>query len=105
MYLLEIASPSVRGAMGVLTTVGCTLGVLLGQFMGLDWIMGELLGSSWCRVNFPPSNILLCLNLEQWSVGYLRTDNPSVGFTFNKSVPFVIFKSVHQVDRTRAFFI
>ncbi|XP_054285469.1 solute carrier family 2, facilitated glucose transporter member 1-like isoform X2 [Macrosteles quadrilineatus] len=41
MYLLELAPVSVRGAMGVFTSVGVNFGVFFGQFMGLDWILGN----------------------------------------------------------------
>lgn len=41
MYLLELAPVSVQGAMGVFTSVGVNFGVFFGQFMGLDWILGE----------------------------------------------------------------
>ncbi|KAG8253093.1 hypothetical protein J6590_042902 [Homalodisca vitripennis] len=40
MYLMELAPDSVRGAVAVLTTFGVTFGVLLAQFMGLDWLLG-----------------------------------------------------------------
>lgn len=41
MYLTEIAPISIRGAMGVLTPLGLTVGVLLGQIMGLRQILGR----------------------------------------------------------------
>lgn len=40
MYLLELAPASLKGAMGVLCPLGLTLGVLIGQFMGLSWVLG-----------------------------------------------------------------
>lgn len=40
MYLMELAPDSKRGAVGVLVMVGVTSGVLLGQIMGLNWILG-----------------------------------------------------------------
>ncbi|KAK7867028.1 hypothetical protein R5R35_005672 [Gryllus longicercus] len=41
MYLTEIAPISIRGAMGVLTPLGLTVGVLLGQIMGLRPVLGR----------------------------------------------------------------
>uniref|UniRef100_A0A1B6DVG7 Major facilitator superfamily (MFS) profile domain-containing protein n=1 Tax=Clastoptera arizonana TaxID=38151 RepID=A0A1B6DVG7_9HEMI len=41
MYLVEIAPTALRGAMGVLCPLGVTFGVLLGQFMGLKWLLGK----------------------------------------------------------------
>jgi len=41
MYLTEIAPMRFRGAMGVICPLGITTGVLLGQFVGLDWILGK----------------------------------------------------------------
>ncbi|XP_066995888.2 solute carrier family 2, facilitated glucose transporter member 5 isoform X2 [Anabrus simplex] len=45
MYLTEIAPLSIRGAMGVLCPLGLTVGVLLGQIMGLPFILGT--ATSW----------------------------------------------------------
>ncbi|KAL1137775.1 hypothetical protein AAG570_009471 [Ranatra chinensis] len=40
MYLTELSPANLRGAMGVMCPLGVTFGVLLGQIMGLPFILG-----------------------------------------------------------------
>lgn len=56
MYLIEIAPVAIRGAMGVLCPLGITVGVLLGQIMGLKFLLGSYL------------NIYLFLILLMWDL-------------------------------------
>lgn len=41
MYLTELSPPSLTGAMGVACPMGVNVGVLVGQVMGLDFILGD----------------------------------------------------------------
>ena len=41
MYLTELAPARLTGAMGVACPMGVNVGVLVGQVMGLDFILGE----------------------------------------------------------------
>lgn len=41
MYLTELAPTPLRGPMGVLCPLGVTLGVLIGQIMGLSDLLGK----------------------------------------------------------------
>ncbi|KAJ1526979.1 hypothetical protein ONE63_008524 [Megalurothrips usitatus] len=41
MYLTEVAPVHLRGALGVVCPMGINLGVFIGQFAGLDWMLGN----------------------------------------------------------------
>jgi len=41
MYMTEIVSIDLRGPMGVLCPLGITLGVLVSQILGLEFLLGE----------------------------------------------------------------
>ncbi|XP_034242891.1 solute carrier family 2, facilitated glucose transporter member 1-like isoform X2 [Thrips palmi] len=45
MYLTELAPIHLRGALGVVCPLGINIGVLAGQFAGLDWMLGT--ADSW----------------------------------------------------------
>ncbi|XKL65783.1 hypothetical protein PGB90_009203 [Kerria lacca] len=40
LYLTELSPPKLCGVMGVLFPVGLTLGILISQILGLDWLLG-----------------------------------------------------------------
>lgn len=41
MYLTELAPPRLTGAMGVACPMGVNVGVLVGQVMGLNFLLGK----------------------------------------------------------------
>ncbi|CAG5108798.1 Similar to Slc2a3: Solute carrier family 2 [Cotesia congregata] len=63
IYMIEIASLSQRGAVGVLCQLGITVGVFLGQVVGLDSVLGTK--ESWhiMLASFAPLCIISLLSL------------------------------------------
>lgn len=41
MYLLEIAPTKLQGSIATFFSLGITIGVLLGQILGLNWLLGK----------------------------------------------------------------
>lgn len=63
IYMIEIASLSQRGAVGVLCQLGITVGVFLGQVAGLDSVLGTK--ESWhiMLASFAPLCIISLVSL------------------------------------------